>query len=428
MQKLIINGGKPLRGRVRVSGAKNSSLATITAACLAKGVSVLENVPHCRDVLVLKQILETLGVRIDLKAGKMTIDARPLYATSAPYELCRQMRASFYTAGLLLARMRRAEVPLPGGCVIGARPVDFHLRGFAALGADVVTEHGFVRAEAKRLVGANFFVPRSSVGTTINLMIAATLAEGTTVLENAAREPEVVDTAVLLSLMGAHIKGAGTDAITIEGVEELHGASYAIIPDRLEAGSYLIAAAATGGDLLVEQMIPEHIGTLLTKFEEAGLEVERRTDGVRVSARKGLKGVDVDTAPYPGFATDLHPPFAALMTVAEGRSVIRETIFESRFGYVDELRRMNADIKAEGDAAVINGVPKLTGAPVEALDLRAGAALVIAALAANGTSEIAGVASIDRGYEDLEAKLNALGGDVKRVREPEPPAFQQKAG
>ncbi|HET6781238.1 MAG TPA: UDP-N-acetylglucosamine 1-carboxyvinyltransferase, partial [bacterium] len=275
---------------------------------------------------------------------------------------------------------------------------------------------------------ANFFVPRSSVGTTINLMIAATLAEGTTVLENAAREPEVVDTAVFLSLMGARIKGAGTNAITIEGVEELHGASYPIIPDRLEAGSYLIAAAATGGDLLVEQMIPEHIGALLTKFEEAGAEVERNTDGVRVRARKRLKSVDVDTAPYPGFATDLHPPFAALMTLAEGRSVIRETIFESRFGYVDELRRMSADVKVEGDTAVINGVPKLTGAPVEAPDLRAGAAVVIAALAADGTSEISGVSNIDRGYEDLEAKLNALGADVKRVRAPEPPAAQKKAG
>lgn len=428
MEKLIINGGRPLRGSVRVSGGKNSSLATITAACLAKDVSVLENVPHCRDVLVLKEILETLGVRIELKRGRMTIDARPLYATSAPYDLCRQMRASFYTAGLLLGRMRRAEVPLPGGCVIGARPVDFHLRGFAALGADVVTEHGFVRAEARRLAGANFFVPRSSVGTTINMMIAACLAEGTTVLENAAREPEVVDTAVLLSLMGARIKGAGTNVIAIEGVDGLHGASYTIIPDRLEAGSYLIAAAATSGDLLVERMIPEHISALLLKFEEAGAEVERNTDGVRVRAGKSLKAVDVDTAPYPGFATDLHPPFAAMMALADGRSVIRETIFESRFGYVDELRRMSADIRVERDAAVINGVPKLTGAPVEALDLRAGAAVVIAALAAEGTSEISAVENVDRGYEDLEAKLAALGADVKRVGIPGPSVVQQQAG
>lgn len=428
VEKLVITGGKPLRGSVRVSGGKNSSLATITAACLAKDVSVLENVPHCRDVLVLKEILETLGARIELKHGRMKIDARPLYATSAPYDLCRRMRASFYTAGLLLGRMRRAEVPLPGGCVIGARPVDFHLRGFAALGADVKTEHGFVRAEAKRLVGTNFFVPRSSVGTTINLMIAASLAEGTTVLENAAREPEVVDTAVLLNLMGAHIKGAGTDAISIDGVEELHGASYAIIPDRLEAGSYLIAAVATGGDVLVEHMIPEHIGALLTKFEESGAAVERNPDGVRVRAAGSLKAVDVDTAPYPGFATDLHPPFAALMSVAEGRSVIRETVFESRFGYVDELKRMSADIRVEGDAAVINGIPKLTGAPVEALDLRAGAAVVVAALAAQGTSEITAIENIDRGYEDLETKLTALGADVKRVETTKPPQAQQRAG
>lgn len=416
MEQIVIEGGRPLQGSVRVSGGKNSSLATITAACLAKDVSVLENIPHCRDVFVLKEILETLGAQIELRAGRMTIDARPLYATSAPYDLCRQMRASFYTAGMLLGRMGRAEVPLPGGCVIGTRPVDFHLRGFSALGAEVVTEHGLVKAVATRLTGASFFVPRSSVGTTINLMLAASLADGTTVLENAAREPEIVDTAVFLSLMGARIKGAGTNVMTIEGVGELHGASYAIIPDRLEAGTYLLAAAATGGDVLVEQMIPEHVSAMLTKLEESGAEVERRADGVRVRADRPLHGVDVDTAPYPGFATDLHPPFVSVMAVAGGRSRVRETVFESRFGYIDELRRMNADIKVEGDAAIVTGVAHLTGAPVEALDLRAGAAVIIAALAADGISEITGVENVDRGYEALELKLARLGADVKRVR------------
>ncbi len=415
MEKIVITGGRALRGTVKISGGKNSSLAVITAACLAPGVATLENVPHCRDVLTLKAILEALGAGIELREGRMKIDSRGLALHVAPYDLCRQMRASFYAAGLLLGRMGRAEVPLPGGCVIGSRPVDFHLRGFAALGALVETEHGYMKASAGRLTGTTFFVPRSSVGTTINLMLAASRAAGTTVLENAAREPEVVDSAVFLNLMGARIKGAGTNVITIEGVDELHGASYAIIPDRLEAGTYLLAAAATGGNVLVEQMIPEHISALLAKLEEAGAVVERGTDGVRVRAGGVHRGVQVDTAPYPGFATDLHPPFAALMTLADGQSRIRETVFESRFGYVDELRRMGADIRVEGDSAVVNGVPYLTGAPVEAVDIRAGAAVIIGALAARGVSEIAGVEDVDRGYEQLEEKLSRLGADIHRV-------------
>lgn len=414
-EHLIIQGGKPLRGSVGVSGGKNSSLAIITAACLAPDVTVLDNVPHCRDVLTLQTILEALGARITLAEGRMTIDAQPVSRHVAPYDLCRQMRASFYTAGMLLGRLGRAQVPLPGGCVIGSRPVDFHLRGFAALGATVLTEHGYVRAEAPHLAAANFFVPRSSVGTTINLMLAATLAHGTTVLENAAREPEVVDTAVFLNLMGAKIKGAGTNTVMVEGVRELHGATYSVIPDRLEAGTYLIAAAATGGDVLVEQMIPEHIGALLVKLEECGAVVERNTDGVRVRAGGHLRGVDVDTAPFPGFPTDLHPPFVSLMAIADGRSTVRETIFESRFGYVDELRRLGADVRVEGDTAVVNGVPFLTGAPVQAPDLRAGAAVVIAGLAAQGTSVIAGVENIDRGYERIEEKMAALGASVQRT-------------
>lgn len=416
MDRLVVNGGRPLRGAVQISGGKNSSLAAITAACLAPDVSVLENVPHCKDVLTLSQILESLGAAIELSGGRMTIDARGLREHVAPYDLCRQMRASFYTAGMLLGRLGKAEVPLPGGCVIGVRPVDFHLRGFAALGAAVSTEHGYVKASVpRRLRGAHFFVPRSSVGTTINLMLAASTARGTTLLENAAREPEVTDTAVFLSLMGARIKGAGTNTITIEGVRELHGASYAIIPDRLEAGTYLIAAAATGGSVLVEQMIPEHVSALLTKLEETGALVERNTDGVRAQAGVSRRAVDVDTAPYPGFATDLHPPFVSLLAVAEGRSVVRETVFESRFGYIDELRRMGADVRVEGDSAIVTGVPLLTGAPVEAMDLRAGAAVLIAALAADGSSSISRVENIDRGYEAVEEKLRSLGADIERV-------------
>ncbi|MCL6554566.1 MAG: UDP-N-acetylglucosamine 1-carboxyvinyltransferase, partial [Firmicutes bacterium] len=376
--------------------------------------STLDNVPACRDVATLVAILEALGVRVSRTGGRLTIDARRLRGHVAPYDLCRSMRASFYTAGVLLGRAGRAQVPLPGGCSIGARPVDFHLRGFAALGARVATEHGYMKASARRLKGTSFYVPRSSVGTTINLMMAATTARGTTVLQNAAREPEVVDCAVFLNLMGARIRGAGTDTITIEGVSSLHGNTYAIIPDRLEAGTYLLAAAATGGDVLVEGMIPEHVTALLTKLEEAGAEVVRDTDGVRVRGGE-LRAVDVDTAPYPGFATDLHPQMVAVLTQARGTSTIRETIFEARFAYTDELRRMGADIKVEGESVHVTGPARLTGAPVEAPDIRGGAAVLIGALVAAGDTEIARVENLDRGYEGLEAKLTGLGARVARA-------------
>jgi UDP-N-acetylglucosamine 1-carboxyvinyltransferase len=412
--KLIITGGRRLRGAVRVAGAKNSSLAVIAAAALAADVSTLDNVPDCRDVATLVQILEALGGRIERAAGRMTIDARRLTKHVAPYDLCRSMRASFYTAGVLLGRAGKAQVPLPGGCSIGARPVDFHLRGFGALGAKVVTEHGYMKASARRLKGAAFYVPRSSVGTTINLMMAASTARGTTVLQNAAREPEVVDCAVFLNLMGAKIRGAGTDSVTIEGVKELHGNSYTIIPDRLEAGTYLLAGVATGGDVLVEGMIPEHMTALLTKLEEAGAEIVREDDGVRVRSSGDLRAVDVDTAPYPGFATDLHPQMVALLMQARGVSTIRETVFEARFAYTDELRRMGGDIKVEAESVHVTGPSRLTGAPVEAPDIRGGAAVVIAALAATGETQISHVENLDRGYEALANKLTALGGRAIR--------------
>ncbi|MGQ0549457.1 MAG: UDP-N-acetylglucosamine 1-carboxyvinyltransferase [Armatimonadota bacterium] len=414
MEKLLITGGRRLRGAVKVAGGKNSSLAVIASACLAADVSTVDNVPQCRDVTTLVDILEALGAKIAFAGGRMTIDARSLARHVAPYDLCRSMRASFYTAGVLLGRMGQAEVPLPGGCSIGARPVDFHLRGFAALGAKVTTEHGYMKASVRRLRGNTFYVPRISVGTTINLMMAASMARGVTTLQNAAREPEVVDTAVFLNLLGAKIKGAGTDTITIEGASALHGASYAIIPDRLEAGTFLIAGAATGGDVLVEGMIPEHVTALLTKLEEAGVEVVRDTDGVRVRAGSELKAVDVDTAPYPGFATDLHPPMVALLTRARGVSKIRETVFEARFAYTDELRRMGADIKVEGDSVHVTGIPRLSGAPVEAPDIRGGAAMVVAALTADGETAISRVQNLDRGYEALESKLTLLGARAVR--------------
>ncbi|TMI78998.1 MAG: UDP-N-acetylglucosamine 1-carboxyvinyltransferase [Bacillati bacterium ANGP1] len=413
--KLLISGGARLQGRLRVAGAKNSSLAVIAAAALAPDRSVLENVPLCRDVLTMLEILRALGVQAEFTApGRLELDARQLTDHVAPYELCRQMRASIYVAGMLLARVGRAQVPLPGGCVIGSRPVDFHIRGFETLGAQVVTQHGFLKAYGPRLTAASYYVPRSSVGTTINLMLAASRTPGATVLQNAAREPEIVDTAVFLSLMGARVRGAGTSTITVEGTPSLRGATYSIIPDRIEAGTYLIAAAATHGDVLIEDLISEHVTALLAKLTEAGVAVASEPTGVRVRADADLRPVDVDTAPYPGFATDLHPQFAAMLAVAAGRSSVRETIFESRFGYVDELRRMGADIRVEGDRVIIAGVPHLSGAPVEAMDLRAGAALVVAGLEARGETQITRLESIDRGYEGLDQKLRALGARIER--------------
>jgi len=405
-----------LRGRLRVAGAKNSSLAVIAAAALAPDRSVLENVPRCRDVLTILEILRALGVGAEFTgAGRLELDTRDITDHVASYDLCRQMRASFYVAGTLLGRLGRAEVPLPGGCVIGSRPVDFHIRGFEALGARAVTQHGFLKLHAPRLRPGTFFVPRSSVGTTINLMLAAARISGATVLQNVAREPEVVDTAVFLSLMGARVRGAGTSTITIEGTKDLRGARYSIIPDRIEAGTYLIAAAATHGDVLIEDLIPEHVTALLAKLAETGAEVQPEPTGVRVHVERDLRPIEVDTAPYPGFATDLHPQMAAMLATAVGRSAIRETIFESRFGYAIELRRMGGDIRIEGDTAIVTGVPHLSAAPVEAVDLRAGAAMVIGGLQARGETQITRLENIDRGYEGLEQKLRALGAEVQRV-------------
>jgi UDP-N-acetylglucosamine 1-carboxyvinyltransferase len=414
---LLIEGAARLRGRLRVAGAKNSSLPIIVAAALAEDRSVIENVPHCRDVVTLLEILRSIGVGVDWTgSGRLELDARRLTGHVAPYELCRQMRASIYVAGMLLARLGRAEVPLPGGCVIGSRGVDFHIRGFEALGTRVATEHGYLKAQARRLRPSTYYVPRSSMGTTINLMLAASRTNGVTTLQNAAREPEVVDTAVFLSLMGARVRGAGTNTVTVEGTTALRGATYTVIPDRIEAGTYLIAAAATHGDVLVEDLISEHVTALLTKLTDAGVTIESGPAGVRVRAEGELRPVDVDTAPYPGFATDLHPQFAAMLAGVPGRSAIRETIFEKRFGYVDELRRMGADIRVDGDTAIITGVPTLSGAPVEAVDIRAGAAMVIAGLAAQGETQITNLENLDRGYDRLEEKLSGLGASVRRVR------------
>jgi UDP-N-acetylglucosamine 1-carboxyvinyltransferase len=400
---------------VDISGAKNSALAIVVAAALAtEGECVLDNIPQGSDVSTICQILQELGVDIWYDdQQRLHVRGETLSKYQASYELVRRMRASFYSAGLLLARLGRAEVPLPGGCAIGSRPVDYHIKGFSQLGAEVVIEHGYMKAETKRLKGAHIYVNRASVGTTINLMIAASLAEGTTVLENAAKEPEVVDLAIFLNGMGARVRGAGTESIRIDGVDKLRGIEYSIIPDRIEAGTFILATAITGGDVVLKNVVAEHLRVPIVKMEEAGVRITRSGTELRVEAPRRLKSVDVETLPYPGFPTDLQQPFVAAMCVADGTSVVRETIFD-RFRYVDELRRMGADIKTEQNTAIVRGVPQLTGAPVEITDLRAGAALAIAALAAQGRTELHSPEIIDRGYEYFEEKLRALGANIYR--------------
>ncbi len=417
MAKLVIQGGNRLEGTIPISGAKNSALAIIMAAALAHGESVLENVPQDTDVAIACQILEELGAKTFWdEEGRLHIRANGIRAYQAPYELVRRMRASFYIAGVLLARLGKAEVPLPGGCSLGSRPVDFHLKGFTAMGAEITIEYGCMKAEAAKLTGCKYYINRASVGTTVNMMLAASLAEGTTVLENAAKEPEIVDLAIYLNAMGAKIRGAGTEVIRIDGVRELQGVEYDVIPDRIEAGTYLLAGAITGGDITVTNVEPEHLRSFLTKLGETGVVLEEGENSIRIYCPNGIQAVDVETAPHPGFPTDLQQPFLALTTLAEGTSVIRETIFD-RFRFVDELRRMGADVKTERDTAIIRGVDKLMAAPIEAMDLRAGAALVLAALAAEGSSTISSVELIDRGYEFIEDKLSAVGAKIQRLED-----------
>lgn len=415
--RYVVNGGRALRGEVTAAGAKNSALAIITAATLAeRGETILDNVPQYSDILHLCAILRDLGAEAEwLGPSTLRVDGRGLSRTKAPYNLARKLRGSTYVVGLLLARLGEAEVALPGGCDIGSRPVDFHLKGFQALGADAWVEHGSIHARARRLVGSKVFIDRSSFGTTVNLMIAASRAHGTTVLENAAQEPEIVDLANFLTAMGVRIRGAGTKLIRIEGAPELTGTRHEIIPDRLEAGTYLCAAAITAGRVTVRGIIPEHLRTVLLKLEEAGCRLAEGADWITLEAPRRPTAVDVQTSPYPGFATDLQSPFVAVMTIADGVSVVQETIFDNRFGFTNELLRLGARIKVDRDVAVIQGVERLTGAPLEAHDIRGGAALVLAGLAAEGTTEVSGAANIGRGFQDLEGKMAALGADIRLV-------------
>ena len=417
METLIINGGGALRGAIEINGAKNAAVAILPAAVLAsKGKCVIDNIPDIEDVHCLERILLDLGCSVE-KTSKnvLEIDATDINTVNACTEDVRRMRASYYFIGSLLARFGKAKVELPGGCPIGVRPIDQHIKGFEALGANVTIEHGAVLVEAERLKAANIFFDVVSVGATINVMIAATMAEGTTVLENVAKEPHVVDVANFLNSMGADIKGAGTDVIRIKGVNELVGCNYSVIPDQIEAGTFMIAAAATKGDVTITNIIPKHLESISAKLIEMGAIVEEGDDSVRVTVDNELRGVNVKTAPYPGFPTDVQQPMSVLLSITKGRSLVTESIWENRHKHTDELKKMGAMIKVEGRTAIIDGVEKLEGAKVIATDLRAGAAMVIAGLIANGETEIVDIEHIDRGYPHIEEKFRSLGADIRRV-------------
>ncbi len=417
MQKLVINGGKPLCGEVVISGAKNAALPLLASSLLTEEPVVFLNVPELADVTTMLKLLEQLGCKIEREDHKVIIDSSSVHSTEATYDLVKTMRASILVLCPLVARFGTAKVSLPGGCSIGARPVDQHIKGLKAFGTDVTLDHGYVNAKAGKLKGTHILTDMVTVTGTENLLMAAVLAEGETVLENAAREPEVVDLANCLISMGAKISGAGTARIVVQGVSKLHGTTYRVMADRIEAGSFLVAGAATKGDVTVKECEPSSLRAVIDKLQESGLEVQEGTDWIRVIASGSTKAVDIRTAPFPGFPTDMQAQFMALNAVAQGASHITETIFENRFMHVPELQRLGADITIDGHTAVVRGVQKLSGAPLMATDLRASAALVIGALAAEGESTIDRIYHLDRGYERMEEKLSALGADIKRVKQ-----------
>ncbi|MDH4080443.1 MAG: UDP-N-acetylglucosamine 1-carboxyvinyltransferase [Nitrospira sp.] len=414
MDEILINGGKRLCGEVRISGAKNSALPILASTILGSGECVITNVPRVVDVLTMGKLLGILGAKVSHEGNRAVIQTGTIECTEAPYDLVKTMRASVLVLGPLLARWGEAKVSLPGGCAIGSRPVNLHLAGLAKLGAEIAIDHGYITAKATRLRGGRIYCDTPTVTGTENLMMAASLAEGTTVLENAAKEPEILDLADFLVKRGARIHGAGTDVITVEGVRELHGGDHEVIPDRIEAGTYLAAAAITRGDVTVTHCRPSHLEAVLMKMREAGAEIQEEKDAVRLTMPNGLRGTDVRTLPFPGFPTDMQAQMAALMSLAEGTSVVTETVFESRFMHVEELRRMGANIRVEGNRLVVTGCKKLTGAPVMASDLRASAGLIVAGLAAEGATQVQRVYHLDRGYERIEEKLGALGASIQR--------------
>lgn len=414
MDEIVINGGTRLHGQVLISGAKNSALPILASTLLGSGECVITNVPRVVDVLTMGKLLGILGVKVSHEGNRAVVHAGQIESTEAPYDLVKTMRASVLVLGPLLARWGEAKVSLPGGCAIGSRPVNLHLAGLAKLGAEISIDHGYITAKASRLKGGRIYSDTPTVTGTENLMMAASLAEGTTVLENAAKEPEILDLADFLIKRGARIHGAGTDVITVEGVRELHGADHEVIPDRIEAGTYLAAAAITRGDVTATHCRPSHLEAVLMKLREAGADIQEEKEAVRLTMSKKVRGTDVRTLPFPGFPTDMQAQMAALMSLAEGTSVVTETVFESRFMHVEELRRMGANIRVEGNRLVVTGCQKLTGAPVMASDLRASAGLIVAGLAAEGTTQVQRVYHLDRGYERMEEKLGALGAHVQR--------------
>jgi UDP-N-acetylglucosamine 1-carboxyvinyltransferase len=417
VDKLIIRGQKRLKGEVSISGAKNAALGVLPAALLLSDVCTIENVPDILDVTILKGIMESLGTRFEkIDRNTLRIDTRKVNSYMATTSDMHRLRGSYYLMGALLGRFKRAIVTFPGGCNLGVRPIDQHIKGFESLGARVEIEHGYIKLSANKLVGSSIYLDVVSVGATINIMLAATRAEGLTTIENAAKEPHIVDIANFLNAMGADIKGAGTDIIRIRGVKSLKGnVIHNIIPDQIEAGTFMIAAAATRGDVLVKNVIPKHMESLTAKLLEMNVRVEEFDDSIRVYVKDKLSKVNIKTLPYPGFPTDLQPPVAILLLRADGISTITEGIFENRFQYIEELKRMGANIRVEGRMAVVEGGSKLSGAPIKALDLRAGAACVIAALIAEGETELSNVHYLDRGYENIVEKFSKLGADIRRM-------------
>ncbi|MEW9495048.1 UDP-N-acetylglucosamine 1-carboxyvinyltransferase [Bacillus altitudinis] len=417
MEKLNIAGGDPLRGTVHISGAKNSAVALIPATILADSPVTIEGLPHISDIDTLRDLLEEIGGKVTFEKGEMVVNPASMISMPLPNGKVKKLRASYYLMGAMLGRFKQAVIGLPGGCHLGPRPIDQHIKGFEALGAEVTNEQGAIYLRAEKLVGARIYLDVVSVGATINIMLAAVLAEGKTVIENAAKEPEIIDVATLLASMGAKIKGAGTDVIRIEGVESLHGCRHSIIPDRIEAGTFLIAGAAMGDEVVLDNVIPTHLESITAKLREMGFTIETSNDQMLIVGRnEGLKPVDIKTLVYPGFPTDLQQPMTALLSKAKGTSVVTDTIYSARFKHIDELRRMGANMKVEGRSAIITGQTQLQGAKVKASDLRAGACLVVAGLMADGVTEITGLEHIDRGYSMLEEKLEGLGATIWREK------------
>lgn len=430
MEQYIIKGGNPLVGEVEIGGAKNAALAILAASIMTDETVVIENLPDVRDINVLIQAMQSVGAMVErMDRHTVKVNGSTIRDLTIEDDYIKKIRASYYLLGALLGKYKKGEVALPGGCNIGSRPIDQHIKGFKALGADVRIAHGLIITEAEKLKGSHIYLDVVSVGATINIMMAATMAEGQTIIENAAKEPHVVDLANFLNSMGANIKGAGTDVIRIRGVQKLHRTEYSVIPDQIEAGTFMFAAAATKGDITVKNVIPKHLESISAKLMEIGCEIEESDDAVRVVSSKPLTHTHVKTLPYPGFPTDMQPQIAVTLALSEGTSIVTESIFENRFKYVDELTRMGASIKVEGNTAIIDGVRKYTGAHISAPDLRAGAALVIAGLVAEGFTTIDDILYIQRGYEDFEIKLRGLGANIERISsEKEAQKFKLKVG